>query len=73
MTLVWLHLTTDHFEFDAFGPTEDDAHAFLVAGLEEHGKQYRCAPQWWDEYIEDVQVIRARFPGCMRDRDENLL
>ena len=63
------YLETEHFIFEAYGASEEEARAALLAGWEVHRVQYR-ATAGFPDYADDVQVSEIRLGAAYRDREE---
>jgi hypothetical protein len=58
-----------NFSFEAFADTEAKAHATLLAGLKEHGKQYKCEPDWFMfGDVDGIEVVEYDLGKPYRDR-----
>lgn len=66
-----LTLSTEHFEFEAYGITEEQASKALRATLAKHGKQCGLPRNWSDFYLDSVHT-REFLPGFGR-RDGSIL
>jgi hypothetical protein len=65
---MWLAtLDTRNFHFEAIDIGKSLAWSALVQGLKEHGRQYRCDPDWFAEYLDDINVRAIDCGVCHRD------
>lgn len=58
-------LESAHFTFTAAAPSEAEAVANLIAGLQRHGRQYRCPTGWYEE--DDISITYVEAGGATRD------
>ena len=49
-------LDTRNFSFEAFGEDHDSAWGALVQGLARHGRTYQLPPEWFGEYLSEIEV-----------------
>ena len=56
-----------NFSFEAFSDDPRKAKATLIKGLRDHGKEYKCEPNWW--YKDDVYVMEYQLNISYRDKD----
>lgn len=71
MMTFWIaELETRNFHFEAFAESRDAAISALARGLAAHGRQYKLAPRWFDEFEEDVTVHQVAVGACYRDHQE---
>jgi hypothetical protein len=69
-TIHKAELWTHHFHFEALGDSVENARGVLIKGLMLHGQEYRCKPEWWSEYVDDITVTAFELNGtALRDRD----
>lgn len=56
------------FSFTAYGSTTSHARNALIRGLEEHAKQHKLEPVWWNEedfVFKHIELNRAYRDGEM--------
>jgi len=64
-------LETRNFAFTAFShKSTDDARALLIKGLEKHGRDLNCLPDWYRDFIDDIQVRKVETGACYRDGEK---
>lgn len=69
MKTLWIAtLETNHFSFDAFGATAEDARATLGKGLAAHAEQMQLPEDWYVDYLDDIAVREVRLGHAYRDR-----
>ena len=59
-------IDTRHFSFEAYGETEAEALAALLAGLDRHAVQYRIEPGFVS--IDHATIRQIAMGVCYRDR-----
>lgn len=60
-------LETRNFTFTAFSHKNlDDARALLIKGLKKHGRDYNLLSDWYEDFLEDVQVRQIETGACYR-------
>jgi hypothetical protein len=70
MKIYKAYYDSRNFSFEAFAETKAKAHAILLAGLKEHGKQYNCEPDWFMYGDSDcIEVVEYVLGKAYRDRD----
>jgi hypothetical protein len=57
--------TSRNFDFEAYATSRKQAVDTLIEGLNRHGKQYDCDPDWW--YPEDICVYEFKSGAVYRD------
>lgn len=77
MKIYRAYYDSRNFSFEAYAATQAEAHAILLAGLKEHGKQYKCEPDWFmfndvsnrgDEF-DGIEIDEYEIGKAYRDRD----
>jgi hypothetical protein len=64
-------IDTDHFLFEAFGPTEREARQFLRDGFDKHREQHGIKERdWWHYYKADIQVQQIALGASYRDHEK---
>jgi hypothetical protein len=60
---VWrTTMQTEHFTFEGYGYSEEDANGALGRALDVHARQYAIAdPEWWTPYAQESE--RLEFGG----------
>ena len=70
MKIYRAYYDSRHFHFEAYAETKKKAHAILLAGLKEHGKQYNCEPDWFMYGDSDcIDVVEYVLGKAYRDCD----
>lgn len=67
ISIVKATLTTDHFDFEAYGATKVEAERALKGALRKHGGDYELAPDWYVYYIEDADYHILQVGCAYRD------
>jgi hypothetical protein len=68
MKIYKAYYDSRNFSFEAFAATEQEAHAILLAGLKEHGKQYKCEPDWFMfGDVDGIEVVEYDLGKAYRD------
>lgn len=68
MKIYKAYYDSRNFSFEAFAETEAKAHALLLAGLKEHGRQYQCEPDWFMYGDSDcIEVVEYQMGKAYRD------
>jgi len=66
-------LDTQHWRFDAYGATKQEAEDAMSRGLVEHAKQTDISPlQFLRDYDEGINYIEMELGRCYRDHDTDL-
>ena len=68
---------SSHFSFEGYGITHEDAVAACMKALDKHGRQYKCARNWWTfpegdaaaRNDENMAVYQIKIGGAYRDRE----
>lgn len=63
-------LSTRHFEFSAFGQTQDEALLALESGLALHAQHYGLGDDWFDEMREDIKFLEFELGQCFKDGEK---
>jgi len=58
-------LESAHFTFTAAAPSEAEAVADLIAGLQRHGRQHRLPTGWYER--DDISITYIEAGGATRD------
>lgn len=45
-----VQMVTDHFVFDAYGETEEEANEAMGRAIDQHACQYGITFDWWEPY-----------------------
>jgi hypothetical protein len=70
MKIYKAYYDSRNFSFEAFAETKAKAHALLLAGLKEHGKQYNCEPDWFMfGDVDGIEVSEYVLNKAYRDRE----
>lgn len=68
MQIYKAYYDSRNFSFEAFAATREEARAILLAGLKEHGKQYKCEPDWFMFGDADgIEVVEYEVGKAYRD------
>jgi len=55
MVVYRASIETRNFDFEGFGVDAEQARAALIAGLVVHGREYRLAPDWFEDMTGDIE------------------
>lgn len=79
MTFWRAHISTPHFEFEAYGAVRLAARRALWAGMVQHFREYdpgvdpeKRTREFFAEYGEDINYLKLRLGARFRDRQEDL-
>lgn len=68
MKIYKAYYDSRNFSFEAFATTREDARAILLKGLKEHGKQYKCEPDWFMfGDVDGIEVVDYELGKAYRD------
>lgn len=60
-------LSTRHFDFCAFGRSEDHVRALMADAWKKHSEEYEAATDNWSEFEDGVRVLEFTIGGYYRD------
>ena len=65
--LWFAELSTRHFDFCAFGRSEDHVRALMAELWKKHSEEYEAATDNWTEFEDGVRVLEFTIGGFYRD------
>ena len=70
MKIYRAYYDSRNFSFEAYAETKAKAHAILLTGLKQHGKEYNCEPDWFMFGDADgIEIAEYETGKAYRDRD----
>ena len=69
MKLIKASLSTRHFEFEAYGSTDNGARNALIAAFKKHAMQSKMTPDWWEELADCIEYREIAVGRAYRDRE----